>query len=111
MPGRISLEELKRAIRSRVCTHCPIRRSLGGCPPDAAAPCEAQCPVFKSLPALKRQMEQLDPMLVSYDQALNRTVDEILQNQRRGSLRDWWHSPLRRNRKRVVETVVQRVRP
>ena len=66
---------------------------------------------YDSLASTQRQMEQLDPMLVSYDQALNRTVDQILQKQRRGRLRDWWHSPLRRNRKRVIETVVQRVRP
>jgi hypothetical protein len=63
-----SLEsQQQQRLRARICPRCQWRpkgsESLG---PDVPRPCQGQCPIFLSLPALVQIARNLDPMLTSY---------------------------------------------
>jgi len=66
----VSTEEtLRRLLRSRICTKCLARRGLDNAArkPDEVLACQAQCPIFLTLPTLTKYVDNLDSLVGSYD--------------------------------------------
>jgi hypothetical protein len=62
-------ETLRQLLRSRVCTRCLARRGLDGVArgPEELQACQAQCPIFLTLPTLAKYVENLDSLVGSYE--------------------------------------------
>lgn len=82
----IPLDTLRRAVRARICTTCPRRsRVLKHAGPDVALPCEGECPLFSTLPALMRTATNADPMLSSPRRMMERTLEHARDASKRSS--------------------------
>ncbi len=84
MTRRVTLDQVKRALRARVCQHCPLRR-----PGEAV---------------------QLDPMIQSVPAVLQHKITraiESIHNSRDGY--DGRSSPLNRHRRCVIHTLTELV--
>ena len=104
-----SLEFLQRELRSQICSRCYLRppRSRSWSP-DVARPCESRCAVFAALPSARRIGEYHDPMIQSYEKALehlyrdvcDKRASDVSQGARMCDTR-----ALRRYRHRVIEVI------
>lgn len=84
MKALMTPDALRRAVRTRVCDHCPhCTPGYEGTTPDAARPCEGNCTLFRSLPALKRVADCADPMLRSPMKAAVDLMDRICTEERK----------------------------
>jgi hypothetical protein len=76
-----TLDQVKQAIRTELCAHCPYRaerpNSSGAGMPRR---CEAKCPVFVHLPVLQSIAERLDPMIGSKERVVDCTIRRILES-------------------------------
>ena len=113
MKRHVTLDQVKRELRARVCQHCPLR-SPGNCGDhlDVNQPleCEAGCELFENLPRLTEIAVRLDPMLRKVDQVLQHKITETIHSiaeSRPGY--DGRSSPLNRHRRCVVRTLSQLV--
>ena len=117
MKRRVTLDQVKRELRARVCQHCPLRRP--GEPGERldtgrALDCEASCELFDELPKLTQLAVQLDPMINSLDGALQRRISSAIETihssrERAGGGYDGRSSPLSRHRRCVVRTLTDLV--
>jgi hypothetical protein len=76
-----TIEILKRAVRSRVCTVC-FKRPPGSETLDAETPrsCEPQCAIFMHLPVMRRIVqEQSDRSIAPYEDAMRELVCQHCQ--------------------------------
>ena len=113
MKRNVTLDQVKRELRARVCQHCPLRRP--GEPgdrvnPDVPLDCETSCELFEHLPRLTELAVQLDPMIQSVPAALQRKITRAIQSiheSREGF--DGRSSPLNRHRRCVVRTLTELV--
>ena len=113
MKRHVTLDQVKRELRARVCRHCPLRNP--GEPgdridTDQPLDCEAGCELFDNLPRLTEFAVQLDPMLRSVDEALQRKISQTIHSMtesRPGY--DGRSSPLNRHRRCVVRTLSELV--
>jgi hypothetical protein len=113
MHRKVTLDQVKRELRARVCRNCPLRTP--GKPgdrinTDRPLDCEPECELFEQLPALTEFARQLDPMLRSVDEGLQRTIDDTIESiakARRGY--EAKSSPLNRHRDCVVATLTELV--
>lgn len=70
-----NIEDLQRLTRIVSCDHCPYRRPCTrSSNPDAARPCEVNCPLFTHLPLLRETARLLDPMVADRPAVLTRMV-------------------------------------
>jgi hypothetical protein len=113
MKRHVTLDQVKRELRARVCRHCPLRSPGGpGDPIDTTQPldCEAECELFHNLPRLTEFAVRLDPMLRSVDEALQHKITQTIHSiaeSRPGH--DGRSSPLNRHRRCVVQTISELV--
>ncbi|HZN67020.1 MAG TPA: hypothetical protein VFB66_17140 [Tepidisphaeraceae bacterium] len=113
MQRKVTLDQVKRELRARVCQHCPLRTpGKPGDRIDTSSPldCEPACELFEHLPALTEFARQLDPMLRSVDEGVQRKIDDTIESiakARRGY--DPKSSPLDRNRNCVIATLTELV--
>jgi hypothetical protein len=113
MKRNVTLDQVKRELRARVCQHCPLRHP--GEPgdrvnPDVPLDCETSCELFEHLPRLTELAVQLDPMIQSVPAALQRKITraiESIHESRKGF--DGRSSPLNRHRRCVVRTLTELV--
>ena len=98
----LSLDLVKREVRSGICARCE-RRPSGSERWDPVVPraCEAGCPVFAHLPRLTGVAEGVDPMVGSRRAVLRRAVCWTRRAGTGGSDAPV-ASPLRRHRRRLV---------
>ena len=79
-----NIEALQRLTRIFSCDHCPYRcPSTRSWNPDAARPCEANCPLFAHLPMLRETARLVDPMLAEPLTVLSRVVTASIPGQSR----------------------------
>jgi hypothetical protein len=113
MKRKVTLDQVKRELRARVCQHCPLRRP--GSPgdrlnTDVALECETSCELFEHLPRLTEFAVQLDPMIQSVPAVLQRKITQAIESihhSRDGF--DGRSSPLNRHRRCVVHTLTELV--
>ena len=109
MKRHVTLDQVKRELRARVCQHCPLRhQGEPGDYVDANRPldCEAGCELFDNLPRLTEFAVRLDPMLRSADEALQRKISQTIHSMAESrSDYDGRSSPLNRHRRCVVRTL------
>ena len=111
MRGGMTVDDVRRELRARVCRVCARRAS--GTPGDTVdvdrpLECEVGCDLFIHLPQLTRVARQLDPMISSYDKVLRHRIQQILESiaqTRFGG--EGKPSPLNRHRRRVVRTLAE----
>jgi hypothetical protein len=105
-----TLDLLRHTVRSAICPHCLSRpagsEALGA---DVPRACEAGCPVFESLPVLKRAAEQIDPMLRSREMCLRHLTARLCDYRKRragtGAAAATQNCPLRRHAVRIARTI------
>lgn len=105
-----TLDLVRHTVRGAVCPHCLSRpagsEALG---PDEPRACEPGCPVFESLPVLKRAAEQLDPMLRSREASLRHLIGRLCDDRERRGVTDgtiaMHNCPLRRHASRIARTI------
>jgi hypothetical protein len=113
MNRKVTLDQVKRELRARVCEHCPLRHpGKPGDRIDTGAPldCEPTCDLFEHVPKLTEFARQLDPMLRSVDTTLQHKISQAVQSihdSRPGY--DGRSSPLNRHRRCVVQTLTELV--
>jgi hypothetical protein len=102
MRRSLSLDLVKREVRSGVCARCE-RRPSGSERWDPVVPrsCEAECPLFAHLPRLARLAEAVDPMVGSRRAVLRRAIGWT-RRASAGRNDTPVASPLRRHRRRLV---------
>lgn len=113
MKRHVSLEQVKRELRARICQHCPLREP--GKPgdrldTDRPLDCEPSCELFHNVPQLTEIAVRLDPMLRSVDQVLQRRITDTIHSiaaSKPGY--DGRSSPLNRHRRCVVQTLSELV--
>ena len=113
MKRKVTLDQVKREMRARVCQHCPLRRP--GEPGDRVnadhpLDCEASCELFEHLPKLTQFAVQLDPMIQSVPAVLQRRIAQAIESihkSREGF--DGTLSPINRHRRCVVHTLTELV--
>jgi len=117
MKRKVTLDQVKRELRARVCRNCPLRRpGEPGDRVDTDTPlhCETSCELFEELPKLTQLAVQLDPMINSLEGALSRKISGAIENIHRsrecaGECYDGRSSPLNRHRRCVVRTLTELV--
>ena len=114
MRRTVSLDQVQRALRARVCRNCKLRHpGQPGDPLQTDTPldCEAGCELFHNLPELGTLANHLDPMLRSYDEALGRRVSQLIESAGAAgeAARDGRSSPLNRHRRCVIDTLSELV--
>jgi hypothetical protein len=114
MHRTVTLDQVQRALRARVCRNCNLRDPGGpgdSLRTDTPLDCEAGCELFHNLPELSTLANHLDPMLRSYDEALGHRVSQLIDSAgaARGNHRDGRSSPMNRHRRRVIETLSELV--
>ena len=105
-----TLDLLRHTVRGAICPHCLSRpagsEALG---PEAPRACEAGCPLFESLPVLKRVAEQVDPMLRSREMCLRHLTARLSDDRRRragsGGAAATQNCPLRRHAVRIARAI------
>jgi hypothetical protein len=110
MSRKITLDQVKREMRARVCQHCPLRSAGNpGDPLDTNQPldCEASCDLFTHLPMLEKVARQLDPMLRSYDTVLRNKVAQTVESIARSRGGDGQTSPLDRHGECLIRTLAE----
>ena len=76
-----SVEFLQRELRSHICRRCYLRPARSGSRgPDVPRACEAKCAIFTTLPSVRRIGEYLDPMVESYEKALQSFYSNVCDN-------------------------------
>lgn len=111
MHRKVTLDQVKTALRARVCQFCPLRNP--GQPGDRldvdrALDCEPACELFTHLPNLTEVARQLDPLLTSYDARLGRAVSDIVRSIRDSQPGgDGRTSTLNRHRRCVIRTLTE----
>ena len=113
MHRKVTLDQVKRELRSRVCQHCPMRTpGKPGEHLDSTRPldCEPACELFEHLPRLAELAVRLDPMLQSVEEVLQRRISRTIDSIHRSrSDYDGRSSPLNRHRRCVVQTLTELV--
>ena len=113
MKRHVTLDQVKRELRARVCQHCPLRNpGKPGDRIDTGRPldCEAGCELFHNLPRLTEFAVRLDPMLQSADEALQRKISQALHSMAESRPDyDGRCSSLNRHRRCVVRTLSELV--
>jgi hypothetical protein len=95
------INTVTRAARSEICPHCPLRWGPDRASLDEPSVCELQCDLFKHLPIIRRVAACADPMM---EPVARRTAAEIAE---RVPAYDKRHSPLWRNRRRLIAFVTR----
>jgi hypothetical protein len=90
------IELVKRAVRSNLCPHCPLRWGPPRNSLDAPSECELRCDLFRHLPGIRRIAACNDPMIRSNEQMIAAAV------QSRAPEHGKFKSQLWRNRRRLV---------
>jgi hypothetical protein len=76
-----SLESLQRELRSHICRRCYLRpASSGSRGAHVPRACEAKCASFSTLPSVRRIGKYLDPMVESYERALQNFYRGVCDN-------------------------------
>ena len=114
MHRTVTLDQVQRALRARVCRNCKLREPGRPGDPlrtDTPLDCEAGCELFRDLPELATLANHLDPMLRSYDEALGHRVSQLIESAGAagGNDRDGRSSPLNRHRRCVIATLSELV--
>ena len=113
MHRKITLEQVKRELRARACRNCPLRTpGRPGDRLDTNRPldCERTCELFEQLPKLTEFARQLDPMLRSVEDVLQRRISQTIQSMAEArSANEVKSSPLNRHRDCVVEMLTELV--
>ena len=113
MKRTVTLDQVKRELRARVCQHCPLRTP--GQPgnrldTDRPLDCEPTCELFEHLPRLTELAVRLDPMFRSADQTLQHKISEMIRSIHEAQPgHDGRSSPLNRHRRCVVRTLTELV--
>lgn len=113
MNRKVTLDQVKRELRARVCQHCPLRRP--GSPGDridtnVPLDCEPACELFENLPKLTEFAVRLDPMLRSVDATLRHKISEAVKSIHDSMPGyDGRSSPLNRHRRCVAQTLSELV--
>jgi len=96
-----TLTQLQQALRCKLCASCPFRqRPIEG--EGLRRRCEADCPLFVSLPALAKRANRLDPMVGRHEDVLCDAMRQIIDQT------DEAHAkPLRRNHRRAAKVLAQ----
>jgi hypothetical protein len=101
-----SVDMLRRQMRCRICTNCPLRPPRGdAAEATAPRPCESTCSLFLHLPLLRKTVLLRDPMLASREAALRRKIDQLCDVDRH-------HKPtpastLARLRETIVDSLIE----
>lgn len=113
MSRKVTLDQVKSALRARACQFCPLRHpGQPGDPLDVERPldCEPACDLFTHVPKLYEVARHLDPMLRSYDQGLGSKISEVVRSIGESqSGHDGRSSPLRRHRQCIIRTLTELV--
>jgi hypothetical protein len=105
-----TLDLVRHTVRGTICPHClsrPAGSEMLG--PDVPRSCEPGCPVFESLPLLKRAAEQLDPMLRPRETSLRHLISRLCDDRKRragtGGGAATANCPLRRHAPRIARAI------
>jgi hypothetical protein len=78
MKPTVTLDQVKRVLRSRVCADCPYRTpGTDSQSPDRPRGCESSCRLFMHLPVLREVARQVDPMVGNRKRALSNLLTQF----------------------------------